>query len=46
MTSLSRVRAALIDRDIIHSPAWGTVAFRLPYLREFLDSPGGPLEVS
>lgn len=46
VTSLSRVRAALIDRDIIHSPAWGTVAFRLPYLREFLDSPGGPLEVS
>lgn len=40
VTSLSRVRAALIERDIVHSPSWGTLAFRLPYLREFLDSPG------
>lgn len=45
-TSVSTARAALINRDIIHGPAWGQVAFRLPYLREFLDSPGGPLEVS
>ncbi|MEJ6548510.1 hypothetical protein PQI66_03005 [Corynebacterium sp. USCH3] len=30
VASLSRVLAALIERDIIHSPARGTVAFRLP----------------
>lgn len=45
-TSVSTARAALINRDIIHGPAWGQVAFRLPYLRQYLDSPGGPLEVS
>lgn len=45
VTSVSAVRADLLHRDIIYSPAWGKLSFRLPYLREYLDSPDGPLEV-
>ncbi|KQB85623.1 hypothetical protein Cocul_00770 [Corynebacterium oculi] len=46
VTSLSTARRALIDADLLYSPAWGTVRFRLPYFREFLLGPGGPLEVA
>lgn len=46
VTSLSTVRRALISADLLHSPAWGTLRFRLPYFREFLLGPGGPLEVA
>lgn len=46
VTSVSAARASLIERDVIYSPTWGQLAFRLPYLKEFLESPGGPLEVS
>ncbi|WP_297007487.1 hypothetical protein [uncultured Corynebacterium sp.] len=45
VTSVSAVRADLLHRDIIYSPAWGKLSFRLPYLREYLDSPDSPLEV-
>ncbi|WPF67165.1 MULTISPECIES: ATP-binding protein [unclassified Corynebacterium] len=46
VTSLSTARRALIDADLLHAPAWGTLRFRLPYFREFLLGPGGPLEVA
>lgn len=45
VTSVSAVRADLLHRDIIYSPAWGKLSFRLPYLREYLESPDSPLEV-
>ncbi|MDP9851017.1 hypothetical protein J2S56_000507 [Corynebacterium lowii] len=46
VTSLSTLRHALLGADLVRAPAWGMLQFRLPYFREFLLGPGGPLEVA
>ena len=39
-------RGKLLDRGLIESPAWGRVAFTLPYLADFLRSDGRVTRIS
>lgn len=45
-TSLSDIRARLIERDLITSAGWGLIEFAQPYLGQYLLDRGRPQRIS